>query len=217
MSFRARLRRLTERVNALSLRERALLLLATCAVIFLLWDFAMMQPIGERQQSVNDQLDQVRDRVSTLTGEIRRLATERTHNPNAELESRREQLHDEIADLEAGLNEIHGGVSAPEQSVDVLGRLLGERAGVRIVELENLPVEPLTDRLGTPVGGVYIHRVRLVVESDFSGVREYLERVRDLPEGVFWDSMRLSVPGWPDNRVELVLYSLTFADNWLEV
>lgn len=217
MTFRARLRRIAERINALSLRERALLLLAVFAVIFLIWDFAAMQPIRERQERVQDQLEQVRDRVGRLTTSIQQIAAERTRNPNAELEQRQARLEDEIRELENRLADIHGGVSGPRQSVSVLARLLGERSGVNLVELENLPVETLDNESGIPLPGVYIHRVRLVIESDFDGVGDYLDRIRQLPPGVYWESMQLDVPDWPVNRIELILYSLAFADNWLEV
>lgn len=217
MTFRARLRWIAERINALSLRERALFLLAVFAIIFLIWDFAAMQPIRDRQERVQDQLEQVRDRVGRLTASIQQLATESTRNPNAELEQRRALLEDEIGDLENRLADIHGGVSGPRKSVSVLARLLSERSGVHLVELENLPVETLDNESGVPLPGVYIHRVRLVIESDFGGVGDYLDRIRQLPPGVYWESMRLDVPEWPVNRVELILYSLAFADNWLEV
>lgn len=217
MTLRARLRRIAERINALSLRERALLLLAVFAVIFLIWDFAAMQPIRDRQEQVQDQLEQVRDRVGRLTTSIQQLAAERTRNPNAELEQRQARLENEIGELENRLADFHGGVSGPRQSVSVLARLLGERSGVNLVELENLPVETLDNESGIPLPGVYIHRVRLVIESDFDGVGDYLDRIRQLPAGVYWESMQLDIPEWPVNRIELILYSLAFADNWLEV
>ncbi|MFW5927548.1 MAG: hypothetical protein ACOCSR_05795, partial [Wenzhouxiangella sp.] len=99
----------------------------------------------------------------------------------------------------------------------VLARLLAERPGVDVVALENMPAENLDGEAGNPVPGVYIHRVRLVIESDFGAVADYLDQIRALPEGVYWESLQLEVPGWPLNRVELILYSLAFADNWLEV
>jgi MSHA biogenesis protein MshJ len=67
------------------------------------------------------------------------------------------------------------------------------------------------------VPGLFVHRVRLVIESDFGGIRDYLGLIEDLPSGVFWDSLKLDVPAWPANRAELVLYSLALDDNWLGI
>jgi MSHA biogenesis protein MshJ len=143
MTLRTRLYRLGEKINGFSLRERALLMLAAFAVIFLLWDVFAMRPITERQQHIQGQLNEVRDRVTTLTVSIQQLATERGRDPNAELTARRDQLETEIHALGRRLAEAHGGIATPRQSVAILAGLLAERSGVEVVELENLPVEPL--------------------------------------------------------------------------
>lgn len=139
MSWRARLRRLTERINALSLRERSLTLLAVCAVIWLVWDMLAMQPIRERQQSVQASLEQVRGRVSALTTSIQELAQARGRNPNQALQARLARLEAETKQLEQRLTERHGGIATPRQSIAVLSELLAERAGVSLLAVESLP------------------------------------------------------------------------------
>lgn len=217
MNMRSRIRQTGERINALSLRERALLLLAVLAVVFLLWDLLAMQPVTERQRSVQDRLEQTRERLDQLNASIQRLATSRSGHPDRALEQRSASLETEIAELEQRLSDRFGGIATPQQSLDVLAGLLGERAGVTIVELENLPPTSLENASGEAIPGIYIHQVRVVVETDFEGVRNYLDGITRLPPGVFWKALDLSVPGWPVNRVELVLYSLALDEHWLGV
>jgi MSHA biogenesis protein MshJ len=217
MKPRARLRRTADSINALSIRERALLLLVALAVIFLAWEITTMRPLGERQEQAQRQLEDVRDRVARLTASIQRLATERAHDPNAELRERQDMLESEISNLQARISDLQGGIAAPRESIAVLAGLLAEETGIRVIDLENLRAEPLEDHAGNEVAGIYVHRVRVVLETDFEGVRSYLERITALPDGVFWDTLVLEVPRWPTNRVELMLYSLAFTDNWLGV
>lgn len=217
MTLRARLRKLADRVNALSLRERGMLMLAVFAVVFLLADLLAMRPVSERQQQVQRQLEEVRSRVGDLTSAIQQVAAEQSRDPNRELESRQADLEAEIAALERRLSERHGGIPTPRESVAVLTGLLGKRAGVDIIELENLPVEALENSRGEVIPGIFVHRVRLVIETDFEGVRKYLSMVEKLPASVFWDSLGLTAPNWPINRLELILYSLAIDDRWLGV
>jgi len=217
MTLRARLKHLTGRINALSLRERALLMLAVFAVIFLIWDLTTMQSLNQRQEQVRTELQNVRDRVSNLTQSLQRLANERAVDPNRELLRERDALEEEIDVLEDQLAERHGGIARAEESVAVLAELLARRAGVSIVELENLPPARLESAAGNPVPGLFVHRVRVVIETDFAGVRNYLERTANLPRGVFWESLEVSNAQWPTNRVELMLYSVTLDDRWLGV
>lgn len=217
MTWRARTNKLIERTNSLSLRERALLMLAVFAIIFLLWDFSIMQQLGQRQEAVRAELENVRQRVDDLTRSLQELAGERARDPNRELVRETEALQAEVEALEARLAERHGGIASAEESVSVLAGLLGQRAGVDIIELENLPPGRLTGASGNPVPGLFVHRVRLVIESDFNGVREYLEATSQLPRGVFWESFDLTVEQWPTNRIELILYSVALDDRWLGV
>lgn len=217
MSLRARLARIAERINGLSLRERALLMLAAFAVIFLAWDFSTMQALGQRQEETRSELENVRQRVQDLTQSLRQLAGERGRDPNRRLAAEREALEEEIDALETSLAERHGGIATPRESVSVLAGLLARRAGVDIVTLENLPPGRLESASRKPVPGLFVHRVRLVIESDFDGIRNYLDRTAELPRGVFWESLRLTVEQWPTNRVELMLYSITLDDRWLGV
>lgn len=217
MNLPARAQALVERINGLSLRERGLLFLAILAGLFLIWDLAVMQPIDDRRESTQDQREQVRDRVTQLSHSIQELAAERGRDPDAELEARREELEQDIGQLERQIRELHGGVASPRRAVNVLAQLVADRPGLDVVELENLPPEPL---LGAGLadggsGGIFIHRVRLVVETDFDGVLEYMGLIEDLPEGVYWESVRLQVPAWPTNRVEMVLYSVALDEGWV--
>jgi len=217
MSWRARLRRLTERINALSLRERSLTLLAVCAVIWLVWDMLAMQPIRERQQSVQASLEQVRGRVSALTTSIQELAQARGRNPNQALQARLARLEAETKQLEQRLTERHGGIATPRQSIAVLSELLAERAGVSLLAVESLPPERLIGPGGAEVPGVFMHRVRVHFESDFEAIRNYLAMLETLPPGVFWEALALTVAEWPRSAVELVLYSLTLDERWIGV
>ncbi|NBB93398.1 MAG: hypothetical protein GVY32_09560 [Gammaproteobacteria bacterium] len=217
MTLRARIERIAERVNGLSLRERALLMLAVFAVIVLVWDFSTMQPLGQRQETARTELENVRQRVSELTQNLRDLAGERGRDPNRQLQNELDTLQQEIDRLESRLAERHGGIATSRESVSVLAGLLARQAGVELVELENLPPGRLEGASGNPVPGLFVHRVRLLIESDFEGIRRYLERTAELPRGVFWESLRLEVDEWPTNRVELMLYSVTLDDRWLGV
>lgn len=217
MTPRARLKQILERINALSLRERALVMIAVFAVIFLIWDLTTMQSLNQRQEQVRTELQSVRDRVANLTQSLQRLANESARDPNRELAGERDALEDEIDLLEDRLAERHGGIARSQESVSVLAELLARRAEVRILELENLPPGRLESASGNPVPGLFVHRVRVVIESDFGGVRNYLDTTSDLPRGVFWESLDVSTTQWPTSRVELMLYSVTLDDRWLGV
>lgn len=212
-----KLRQVAGRINALSLRERMLLVLACLAVIFLLWDSFLMNPIRQRQATVQAELEQVRDRLAQLTTSIQTMATRPDSDRNRELLARQRALEDEVAQLEQRLEAQFAGAVSPRNAVMVLAGLLEGQPGLTVTALENLPPQPLDSADGSPVAGLYVHRIRVSVEGDHASLRSYLDRIPGLPSGVFLESMHLSVPAWPTNRIELMFYSLTLDDSWLGV
>lgn len=212
-----KIRQLGERIDGLSLRERMLLVLACLAVIFLLWDAFLMDPVRQRQATVQVELEQVRDRLAQLTTSIQTLATRSDDDRNRELQTRRNALEQEIARLEQRLAEQFDAAVSPRQAVATLAGLLEGQPGLTVLALENLPPQALGGVEGDVVTGIFVHRVRVSLEGDHATLRAYLERIPNLPGGVFLESMHLSVPGWPTNRIELMFYSLTLDESWLGV
>jgi len=206
-----------ERINALSLRERALLGLAALAVVFLLWDLLFMNGLRERHDRVQNQIEQVQSQVQNLTETIQQTAMASADDPQAGLERQRRALNEDIERLEARLAQDLGEVSTPAETRAMLSALLAESPGLSLISLENLPVELLQAADAQPIPGVYIHRIRVLVEGEHSVVRDYLERAADLPGGVYLESVDLTVEQWPVNRVELMFYSLALDDRWLGV
>ncbi len=212
-----KIQQLGERIDGLSLRERMLLMVATLAVIFLLWDAFLMDPVRQRQATVQSELEQVRDRLAQLTSSIQALATRPGGDRNRELQVRLNALEEEVAHLEQRLQQQFAGAVGPGHALAVLAGLLEGEPGLTVTALENLPAHSLDSLEDGAVTGIFVHRVRVSVEGDHATLRAYLDRIPGLPSGVFLESMHLSVPGWPTNRIELIFYSLTLDDSWLGV
>jgi MSHA biogenesis protein MshJ len=217
MKVMERIVAIEERINALSLRERALLGIAALAVVFMLWDLLFMSGLRERHDRVQNQIEQVQSQVQNLTQTIQQTAMASADDPQADLERQRRALNEDIERLEARLAQDLGDVSTPAETRAMLSSLLTESPGLSLISLENLPVEPLQAADAQPIPGVFIHRIRVLVEGEHAVVRDYLKRAADLPGGVYLESVDLVVDQWPVNRVELMFYSLALDDRWLGV
>jgi len=215
MSLRQRLQRIEERVNALALRERGLLLIAALGVAFLLADTFLLRPLDQRREATGQQLEQTADRVARLTESVEQLASQQRDDPNAELIDERQALRQQIKTLSDELAALDTGLLTPAQTLELLRELLAERDDLDLISLNKLPAEPLDPE--NSGNGIFVHRFSIVVESDFSGMLEYVRLIERLPRGLYWESLALSVPDWPANRADVVLYMLTLNEDWLGV
>jgi hypothetical protein len=215
MKIVERIRAAEERVDRLSLRERALLLLALIAVVFLVLDTWLIRPLDRQHERVTDELSQVRQRIDSLSASIEAVAGRERTDPDAALRVELEQLRQQVAQLERKLAGIDTGLLTPEQALEILSELLAERPSIRMVSLIKLPAEPLDPEVDR--AGIFVQRFRVVIESSYQGVIEYASLIEELPRGLYWDSLQLDVSEWPTSRTEIVLYMLTFEEDWLGV
>ena len=215
MTLRQRLSKLEDRVNSLALRERGLLLIAALGVAFLLADTFLLRPLDQRREATRQQLDQTADRVAQLTESVESIAGQQRDDPNAELIEERDALRQRINLLSDELAALDTGLLTPAQTLEVLRELLADRTNLELISLNKLPAEPLDPDTGA--NGIFVHRFSIVVDSEFSGMLDYVRLIENLPRGLYWESLTLSVPEWPANRADVVLYMLALNEDWLGV
>ncbi|MCG5498533.1 hypothetical protein [Ectothiorhodospira variabilis] len=209
---------LIDRINASNLRERLLMAVLLGVILLLAWDWLVLQPQQDKRQTLQTELTQTQARLGELTQHMDQWRTDTEDSVHTvSLEVQRDALRQDVAQLEARLQTLHGGFASPREAVQVLAGILQDRPGVKVVELANQPPEPLNQGLDIWNGpsGIFVHRVRLVVEAEFDRVLDFMGLVEDLPEGVFWETLHLEVPEWPVNRVEMTLYGLSADESWL--
>ncbi|MCG5525902.1 hypothetical protein LRB11_13330 [Ectothiorhodospira haloalkaliphila] len=209
---------LIDRINASNLRERLLMAVLLGVILLLAWDWLVLQPQQDKRQTLQTELTQTQARLGELTQHMDQWRTDTEDSVHTvSLEVQRDALRQEVAQLEGRLQTLHGGFASPREAVQVLAGILQDRPGVKVVELANQPPEPLNQGLDIWNGpsGIFVHRVRLVVEAEFDRVLDFMGLVEDLPEGVFWETLHLEVPEWPVNRVEMTLYGLSADESWL--
>lgn len=215
MTIRQRLQKIEDRINALALRERALLLLAALAVVFFLVDTLMLRPLDQRRQESRRLLDQTSDRVALLSSSVEQLASQQRTDPNAALIAERSSLQQRIQTISSDLRQLDTGLLEPGEMLALLHHLLADRADLTLLSLDKMPTEPLDPE--STVGSIFVHRFSIVFESSFSGLLDYVRVIETMPRGLYWESLKLSVPEWPTNRAEVVLYMLALDEDWLGV
>jgi MSHA biogenesis protein MshJ len=131
-----------ERFDALSLRERALVLLAVLACLYMIWDAFVMERLHQRQDQALAQMDNWREQLSDVDKRIRSV-TEKL-NPAGQKEARQR-----LADLKTELTQLNRRQEAlavsfirPQEMVSVLKGLLVEEGGLELTRLQSIAAQP---------------------------------------------------------------------------
>lgn len=219
MNLRERFREAAARIDALSLRERALLMLGAFMVLFLLWDGLLMSDISRRSGAVNAEMDTIRTRVDQLNAAIAAASQTRGRDPNVALQAELEETRASIAELDEALAARSGQVISPREMARVLEEILRRQGRLKLISAESLPPRPLfehADEAGLP-GTVFRHGLAFEVEGRYLDVLAYLRELENLEWQFFWETVVLESERYPTNRVQIRIYSLNLEEGWLGV
>jgi MSHA biogenesis protein MshJ len=135
-----RVRPLIERLDALSLRERAIIFGAGVTLVFIAWQILLMDPLTLREKAAEQHLADAHRQLSAID----ELGTASSRDPAVAAAARNHALSTRVAALDADLRSAAQGYIAPERMTDMLRALLTEQHGLKLVSLANLPVESLS-------------------------------------------------------------------------
>ncbi len=221
MNLRQRMQQLTAQIDALSLRERAILMLGAFMVLFLLWDRMLMADITRRGAAVNAEITTTRTDIGRLNTAIANVAHARGDDPDAVLRAQIDAARRDIARIDNALAERAGQVIPPGEMADVLQEILQRQQRLKLVSMTSLPPEALLtadeEREAGLNGSIYRHGLEFEIEGRYLDVLGYLRELESLQWQFSWDALELESIEYPVNRVRIRVHSLNLEEGWLGV
>ena len=139
--------KLSAKLDAMTLRERALMFgAATGLILFLLYTMAV-EPLLTRQTALLAQIQQQQNQVSGINTEIAARAQGFVLDPDAEARAQLQQARAEIDSIGAKLVAVQKGLVAPEKIAPLLEHLL-QGGKLKLVSLRTLPVTGMNEAAG---------------------------------------------------------------------
>ena len=139
--------KLSAKLDAMTLRERALVFVAaTGLILFLLYTMAV-EPLLARQAALLAQIQQQQNQVSGIDTEIAARAQGFVVDPDAEARAQLQQARAEIDSIGAKLVAVQKGLVAPEKIAPLLEHLL-QGGKLKLVSLRTLPVTGMNEAAG---------------------------------------------------------------------
>ncbi len=212
--MKAQLQQWAERIDALELRERALLLAAAVVVLYLLVDALGLQPTLKSQQVVKQTIADLELKLAALRQQSRLLAYSPDEDPIEARRSTRDRLKNELARLDEKITGQLGALVEPAQAAEVLEQVLSRQPGLSLVSLR-AAAEPLAVMNDADGGGNGLgrYRLELVIQGGYLSTLRYLKALEEMPWKFFWQKLEFSVEGYPRAQTLLKLYTLGANDD----
>jgi MSHA biogenesis protein MshJ len=202
-----------DRIDALELRERVLLLAATVAILFLSVDSAGFQPTLKAQQVTEERISGLEMKLGALRQQAMLLSYKTDEDALAARHSSRDTLAAELAALDARIVDQLGALVEPAQAAELLEQMLTRHRGLKITSLR-ASAEPLNELAGNAgqAGKLGRYQLDLVLEGGYLDLMRYLEALESMPWKFFWQMVDFRVNDYPRAVSRLQLYTLGAQD-----
>lgn len=228
-----------DRFDAVSLRERAMIIAGVLVVIYTVWDFSLMQKIHNKHKLQASQVSQWQTQLGDIDVKIKAVTERLMDGGRSVVMHRIDSLKKEIGSINQIKKDITVGFIRPEQMAQVLRGLLKKEPGLRLVSLQSLEVEPLfTEKKPKKAEGrkaasqkkapeeqkalrqypdVFKHGVVIEFQGDYASTVNYLQNLERLPWKFYWEGVGYEVQQHPKALVTINVFTLSLDKDWIGV
>lgn len=223
-------KRLAERFDALTLRERTLVFAAAMSVLMLAAYSGLLAPGVTKERRLTSEIARRHADLRALTDQVTKLVQSRQQDPDRELKQRSAALKARLADAEAGIAAEEARLTAPAQMRRVIEEMLAENRGVRLVSLRTLPVvsiaetrskeseaKPAPQAGGAPTRLVFRHGIEFAVAGTYLDLLAYVGDLERLPTRLYWAALDIDASQHPTLTMKVTVYTLSLDRAWMSV
>jgi MSHA biogenesis protein MshJ len=224
--MRERFDLLVAKIDAMSLRERAMVFAAAAFALVAFIDSVFLNPLLQQQKKLSTQVVQQQEKMKEIQAQLAALLQAQQADKSAPQRERIRQLRDQIAEGDGFLQETQNKLVSPERMAKLLEQVLAKNSRLQLVALETLPVSNFIEQSATeatPAAGdamrkqIYKHGVKITVRGSYADLTQYLQSLEKMPTQMFWGMADMNVVKYPQSELTLTLYTLSLDKTWLQV
>lgn len=232
--LRASFAALVERIDAFSLRERALIFVTILGALYFAAANLVFAPLGTEQDQLRRKLTNAREQIQLQERQIQIIAGGDTgESPH---QTRMKALREQLRATDEALARATTGLVSPKEMARLVEQMLVKNRRLVVTKVESLPPAPLFANSATGIGatasvpvatnttgasgvtaGVYRHGMRIELTGRYLDIVDYLKSLEALPWKIFWGELTLQSETYPTSRLTLLIHTLSFQEGWIAI
>lgn len=203
------------RIDAMSIRERALIFVTLLVALYLLAVNVLFGPLTAEKDRLQQQVNHKRQETQALEAQVQALVAA---GEEPAKRNKLTALQANLKTMDTELVRVTAGLVPPKEMARLIEQMLLKNRGLEVMKVESLPATPLieggsaNDAAGTMV---YKHGMQIELKGGYLDILRYLKSLEGLPWKVFWGKVSLKTEKYPDSRVSLLIYTLSTHEAWI--
>lgn len=203
--------------EALSLREKWLMVCALLIVLWGGWDRFFYSSLKKQQTQLQQQLTIAETELAAQQQLAIQLQARSLDNPNLTRQKQLESLKKQYQQLQEKIQRLDKKFVSPELMANVLSDLLKQDKQLNLLKLDTLPVTTLLGASKQSQHPIYKHGLVLQFSGSYIATLKYLKSLETMSWNFIWDSIDYQVKNYPQAEITLRVYTLSREKDWLDV
>lgn len=214
---------ISAKVAAMSQRERAMILAAILAVVWVVFDTLLLAPSLQKQKLYKLEISAKQEEVAQLQAQQAAIMQVGKVDPDAGNKARLAALQQKVAQMDAELRAAQNELVSPSRMPRVLESVMQKDPQIKLVALSTLPVSGLMDGVAggkeknAPAFGIYKHGFEVTLEGNYLDLMRYVAALEASPWRMLWGDISLQAGVYPRSSLKLTLYTLSLDQAWLSM
>ncbi len=210
-----------KKLDALDQRERILVMVTGLAVVVMLLQAILIDPLLIERKRLDSKLRDVSQQLQLQKNAQEALSKQLAAGINRNKQKRRDQLQAEVDALNERIETSVDAMIPQRLMPEVLESILGKNGELKLLSLENKPVVPVIEETDLMEGesgqGLYKHSFVLHLSGSYMGAIRYFEQLSQLPWRFHWDDLRYQVESYPNAIITLEVHTVSMSKEWIGV
>jgi len=201
---------LKNKIENLTIRERVIGVVTVVAVLFGVYDQLVLSPFLKHREEAKQQLASVSPKVKSIQLSIESLLERQARDPNLQIQTVISQRKEKLEELDAVIKRETKRLIDPKDMTKLLGYLLSRQSKLKIDNVKSVSGETIYfDEEEKVSSGLFRHSLTLSLEGTYLQVKNYLKKVEELAEEIYWDDMTFESKLYPIGTLELNVHTLS--------
>ncbi|MFV0596279.1 MSHA biogenesis protein MshJ [Shewanella sp.] len=214
--MKAQFEQLAQKFDALSQRERGLITVAVLVLVAML-AYMPIESFWKQQYSTALQLKALEQENKISVQQIDLYQQRLAMDPNQDYRQRLNMLQQQNQEIDAQLNEQMVDMVPADYMPELLGNLLGQVQGIKLLKFTSVAPVPLLAVGEEKKLNLYSHGIRMSLEGDYFSVLRFVEAVEAMPDKLYWKRLDYKVADYPKGKIDIELYTLSINKDFISV
>lgn len=206
-----------KKFDALSIRERALVVVTALAIVIYLWWYLYAMQQMETSKSLAQQNSALETEVQLLDKTSEQIAARIKEGVNKPKQQQLDLLQAELDRVKIQLQQKTLELIAPDDMFQLMQQMIFTESKLKLTGLKRKLVRPAfeADAQDEQPAEIYRHVMQVSFQGSYQNILKYIQSLESLEWKLIWDSITLKLDEYPKINVEIEISTLSDSQHWV--